>query len=205
MFHLVVATHNPHKTSEFAAALAPLVTISDLTGQPDFPPVVETGRTFEENAILKAEAASRFLPNLVISDDSGLEAVALGGAPGVRSARYASESATDEENVAKLLQELRAADPNGRMRGARFCCVLALARGGKVLERFYGEVKGVIAPEPRGNSGFGYDPVFVPEGYTKTFAELGAVVKDQISHRAQAVAELRRYLDELVRRGPRLN
>ena len=194
--HLIVATRNPHKTREFAAALGAAFTVSDLTTGPALPAVAETGRTFEENAILKALAASSRVSGLVVSDDSGLEVEALNGAPGVYSARYAGEGATDGENVAKLLTELRACAPEASERPARFCCVLALAEGEGILSLFSGTVSGFIVPEPRGDGGFGYDPVFAPEGYAETFAELGDAVKNQISHRAQALARLRDFFEQ---------
>ena len=200
MHRLVIATRNAHKTREFARARGTAATISDLANRRDFPPVAETGRTFEENAVLKAVAASLLTPNLVLSDDSGLEVAPLNGAPGVYSARYAGEDATDGANVAKLLFELRRIDSEARERRARFVCVLALARAGQILSLFRGTVCGLIAPKPRGESGFGYDPIFVPDGFTQTFAELGNLVKSEISHRAQAIAQLREYLDNRIER-----
>ena len=172
--------------------LAPLFKVTDLTAIRDLESVVESGDTFEANAILKATAASRALPGLVIADDSGLEVDALAGAPGVRSARYAGENATDEANVAKLLHALQ----NSTGRAAQFRCVLALAEAGGIVALFDGRVRGRITYSPAGASGFGYDPVFVPEGYDQTFAELGAATKNALSHRARAVADLRAYLLE---------
>jgi len=194
MHRLVLATRNAHKAREFVQILGPGFSVTDLTGMNDLPEVEENGASFEENAILKALAVSNVLPGLVVSDDSGLEVVALHGAPGVRSARYAGESATDEENVAKLLSEIRAADPGEKERCARFCCTLALADAGKILRTFHGAVNGVIVSGARGERGFGYDPVFAPERYAQTFAELGVNVKNRISHRAEAIARLREYL-----------
>lgn len=188
--HLMLATRNAHKTREFAALLGREFTVHDLNENGGFAAVEETGRTFEENATLKAVAASRVIDDLVVADDSGLQVEALDGAPGIRSARYAGEQATDEENVGKLLREL-----NGSTnRVARFCCVIAAARNGKVIARFVGEVEGTITTVPSGSEGFGYDPIFVPKEFSQTFAKLGDDVKNRISHRAMAVARLRYYL-----------
>jgi XTP/dITP diphosphohydrolase len=197
--HLLIATHNAHKTRELAELLGIDFEISDLRTMLDLDPVEETGHTFEENACLKAIAASQHTRVLVLADDSGLEVEALGGAPGVYSARYAGPEATDAGNIAKLLRELRRVDPEGANRDAQFRCVLALARGGKMVGIFDGIVKGHIIDSPRGENGFGYDPVFVPLGHRETFAELGDAVKNQISHRAAAIAELRQGWPKLCR------
>ncbi len=174
--------------------LGPRFCIRDLTGRRDLPEVEETGSTFEENATLKAVTISRFVPELVVADDSGLEVDALGGAPGVYSARYAGEGAADSDNVAKLLAELArngvTAEP-----AAQFCCVLAVAQTGKLLRTFEGIVRGAIARAAAGGGGFGYDPIFKPEGSQSTFAELGEAAKNGVSHRARAVAQLRDYLN----------
>ncbi len=192
--NLLLATRNAHKTAEFAQILGGEFIVSDLRSLPDALEVEETGNTFEENAILKAVAASRRTKMLVVADDSGLEVEALGGAPGIRSARYAGEHATDAQNVTKLLTELRRARGSASDANARFCCALAIARSGVAIATIAGEVRGSIVSAPAGEAGFGYDPVFVPEGFQETFAELGAETKNRISHRARAVAELRRYL-----------
>lgn len=192
MHRLVLATRNAHKTREFAEILGPGFVVTDLSGMTEVPEVEETGTTFEENAVLKAVTASRLISGWVVSDDSGLSATALGGEPGVRSARYAGEHATDRENIARLLLNLQGTGD----RKAAFHCAIALAEEGRVLEIFYGTVPGSIIREPRGERGFGYDPVFIPEGYTQTFAELGDAVKNAISHRAAAIAQLRDYLSE---------
>ncbi|MEP6810048.1 MAG: RdgB/HAM1 family non-canonical purine NTP pyrophosphatase [Chthoniobacterales bacterium] len=194
MHRITLATRNAHKTREFAHILGSEFRISDLADTPAIPEVEETGETLAENAILKALAASAILPGTILSDDSGLEVDALQGAPGVRSARYAGASATDAENVAKLITDLRAANANGRPWTGRFHCVIALAKNGDLLETFHGTVHGIIIPQPRGAGGFGYDPVFVPDGYQQTFAEMDASVKDLISHRANAITLLRDYL-----------
>ncbi len=187
MIPLLLATRNAHKTREFAQILGGEFAVSDLTSSTEIPPVEETGCTFEENAVLKAVTISKTRPGLVVADDSGLEVDVLGGAPGIFSARYSGESATDQENIGKLLQELReAAD-----RRACFRCVIVLARKGETLAVFAGELEGTISLEPRGKNGFGYDPIFIPAGHDRTFAELGEETKNRISHRARAVAQLR--------------
>lgn len=194
MSHLILATRNAHKTREFRGILGPGFVLEDLRAFPDWPEVEETGATFEENAILKARATSRRMAGLVVSDDSGLEVAALGGAPGVHSARYAGAEATDEMNVHKLLDALR--DCGSDERRAQFKCVLALAVKGRVVRTLVGAVSGSIVDAPRGKAGFGYDPIFQPDGYAETFAELGAEEKNRISHRAKAIAALREYLRE---------
>lgn len=186
---LLVATKNAHKTSEIAAILGPSWEVTDLTAHPEIEAPEETGETFEENAKIKALAAARVFPGIVLADDSGLEVDALGGAPGVKSARYAGENATDADNRALLLKELEKEDARGKARSARFRCVLALAQGDMVLGVFDGAVEGIIVNREKGSGGFGYDPLFVPEGYCETFGELPAEVKNQLSHRARALAK----------------
>jgi XTP/dITP diphosphohydrolase len=160
---------------------------------PHLPEVEETGATFEENAIVKALAATAHSGALVVADDSGLEVDALNGAPGVHSARFAGPHATDAANVAKLRKDLSGLG-EGFDRSARFCCVLAVAQKGELLATFVGAVEGQIATSVSGSGGFGYDPVFVPEGFTQSFAQLGAESKNAISHRAKALEKLRAYL-----------
>ncbi|HSH37181.1 MAG TPA: non-canonical purine NTP pyrophosphatase, partial [Chthoniobacterales bacterium] len=144
MHHVLFATRNAHKTREFAQMLGPNFRVTDLTRRTDLPEVEESGGTFEENATLKAVTISQLLPGLVVADDSGLEVEALGGAPGIYSARYAGPHASDRENVAKLLAELAAAGAAGAP-VAQFRCVLAVAEGGTVLRTFDGAIRGVIA------------------------------------------------------------
>ncbi|MDQ6859605.1 MAG: RdgB/HAM1 family non-canonical purine NTP pyrophosphatase [Verrucomicrobiota bacterium] len=191
MQFVLLATRNALKTREFAALTGSEFTVRDATSIPGLAMVEETGATFTENAILKATAISRIVPGLVVADDSGLEVDSLGGAPGVFSARYAGEHASDHENVAKLLATMRGAD-----RAAQFRCVLALSENGETVATFDGVVRGRIADSAAGWNGFGYDPVFVPEGYEQTFAQLGDAVKSAISHRARAAAQLLDYLRE---------
>lgn len=195
MRQLLLATRNAHKTREFAEILGEEFVVRDLASGPDMPVIEETGATFEENAILKAVAVSKRFPGMVVADDSGLEVDALEGAPGIYSARYAGPGAKDGDNVARLLSELRKRSA-GRLPAARFRCVLALAKAGKLIDTFEGVVEGAIVDEPRGKGGFGYDPVFQPFGLTQTFGELPSKEKNRISHRANAVRLLRAGLRE---------
>lgn len=181
---LLLATRNAGKTREVREILGDGWTVEDLTNRPDVPDVEETGITFEENARLKAMAASAGYDGWVLADDSGLEVDVLGGEPGVRSARFAGDNATMEENRALLLRRLGGA-PDRR---ARFRCVLALARGGDVLAVFSGAVEGVIADAESGTGGFGYDSLFLPEGGVRTFAQMSPAEKHALSHRGRALA-----------------
>ena len=193
MPQLLLATRNPHKTREFSEMLGADFVIRDLSKETQAPVIDETGSTFEQNAILKAVGISRQFPGLVVADDSGLEVDALNGAPGVFSARYAGATATDQSNVAKLLEELSARRGDQPFT-ARFRCVLALAQGNDVLGTFEGAVEGTIVDGPRGSNGFGYDPIFQPIGFDRTFAQLLADETNRISHRAAAVRLLREAL-----------
>ncbi len=192
---LLLATHNQHKSREFHELLGTDFNITDLTSFPEITLPEETGRTFEANATLKAIAASK--DRLVIADDSGLEIDALGGAPGIFSARYAGEHGNAGANISKLLRELGARNVAREKRSARFRCVIALARDGKLLGTFEGAVGGNIVDPPRGTGGFGYDPVFQPDGFALTFAEMPPELKNRISHRAQAIAALRKGLRDI--------
>jgi XTP/dITP diphosphohydrolase len=189
---LLIATRNHGKAREFRGLLGDAVRISDLNDYPEIPDIAETGRTFAENAIIKALAVSGRCPGLVLGDDSGLEVDSLGGAPGIYSARYAGEPANDQRNIEKLQDDL--ANFCKEQRVARFRCVLALAENGKVLGTFAGTVEGAVIDHVRGARGFGYDPIFVPNGFDQTFAELPAAIKNAISHRARAVKALRATL-----------
>ena len=173
--------------------LGPVFALEDLRSHPEIGDVVEDGATFAENARLKAVTVSRQLPGLVLADDSGLEVDSLGGAPGVRSARYAAEAANDAMNRRKLIEEMARLTPDAS-RMARFRCVLVLARGGEVLGTFAGAVEGEIIGVERGVDGFGYDALFQPIGFKKTFAELSARKKNAVSHRGAAVDQLRLFL-----------
>lgn len=194
MPRLLIATKNSHKTGEIRAILGNAWTVSDLNDIPDTVSPEETGTTFAENAAIKAVAASATFPGWVLADDSGLEVDALGGAPGVYSARYAGPNATDADNRVKLLQELAADGARGKARSARFRCVMCVARDGQAFGSFDGAVEGVIVNGERGEGGFGYDPLFVPEGYCETFGQLSAEVKNQQSHRARALAKAQVFL-----------
>ena len=190
--NLLLATRNQNKTREFAQVLCSNFTLRDLTSVRDPPEIRETGRAFEDNAVIKAIAISKIFPHeMVIADDSGLEVDVLNGAPGIFSARYGGENASDLRNVEKLLLELQGATE----RSARFRCVIALAKNGKLITTLAGEVAGTITKSPRGENGFGYDPIFIPEGFEETFAELPPETKNVISHRAKAVTELVRYFN----------
>ncbi len=190
MIELVVATRNGHKTREIQLILGPEFSVRDLGAHPEVSEIRESGTSFEENAKLKALAASKQLPALVIADDSGLEVDALGGAPGIYSARYAGANATEKDKIDKLLRELARVRAIENGRRARFRCVVVLARNGNLLGTFEGIVEGSIADEARGDSGFGYDPIFIPEGLKQTFGELPTEVKNTISHRAKAIRAL---------------
>jgi len=193
---LFVASTNRKKLAELVQVLAgagvQIVSSADFPGLPE---VDETGGTFAENAQLKAVSASGYTGLLSLADDSGLEVDALGGAPGVRSARFAAAgagNASDEANRKKLLEELvNVAAPQ---RTARFRCAIAVAFRGKVVLQSSGAVEGIIIERERGTGGFGYDSLFVPSGFVKTFAELSAAEKSEISHRAQALVALKPQL-----------
>ena len=187
---LLLATRNQHKLREFGRLLAPAGIV--VTGLPDrvqLPP--EDGATFADNALPKARTAAAATGRAAIADDSGIEAEALGGRPGVRSARFAGESASDEENLAKLMAE---APAGSRL---RYVCALAYVDPAAGTERlFFGACTGRVARVPRGSRGFGYDPAFLPDGEHGgyTMAELDDADKDRISHRGRAVGELLRWL-----------
>jgi XTP/dITP diphosphohydrolase len=194
---ILLATRNAGKVREVRGMLSGFpVEIVSLLDLPEMPDVVEDGTTFQENALKKARELARRFPGMVVADDSGLEVDALQGGPGVRSARYAGEKATDPENNRKLLDELISA-PEKR-RTARFRCVLALVQPDGREWIAEGSCEGRIASEPRGNRGFGYDPVFLVPELGKTFAELTTEEKNRISHRARALAALRATLEELL-------
>jgi XTP/dITP diphosphohydrolase len=190
MQKLLVATGNSHKTDEIRAILGEDYVVSDLKAHPDLPEVEETGTTFLENATLKAVEISKQVDGLILSDDSGLEVDALGGEPGVYSSRYAGEAGNDAANNKKLLHELQGEDS----RTARFRCVMVLAQDGEVLASFDGAVEGRMLSELHGEGGFGYDPLFVPDGYDQTFSQLSEGIKNQLSHRAVAMQKVVAWL-----------
>jgi XTP/dITP diphosphohydrolase len=194
---LILATRNAHKVREIRLILGPKFAIRGLSSSDQVAEIDENGSSYEENAILKAVTVSRQLPGLIVGDDSGLEVDALGGIPGIFSARYGGANATNEQKIRKLLDELTSADAKDDERTARFRCVLAVARDGQLLGTFEGTAKGRIAQVARGSHGFGYDPIFIPAGFEKTFAELPDEVKNNISHRASAIGKLKPKLPAL--------
>ena len=191
MSALVLATRNDHKLRELREAL-PGIEIDPLPPEVELPP--ETGETFAENALGKARAAHDATGRTGIADDSGIEAYGLGGRPGVRSARYAGEDATDEENLAKLLEEVGAQDD----RRVAYVCAIALVGEDGAESVFEGRCEGTLASEPRGAGGFGYDPAFVPDDTgpddDRTMAELSPAEKHAISHRGRAARKLASHL-----------
>jgi len=192
MLNLLVATRNAHKTKEIQEMLGANYDVLDLNSG-EFPNVEETGTTFLENATLKAVQISEAVDGVVLSDDSGLEVDALDGEPGVYSARYGGTDGDHQANNKKLMAELGKLDAEVD-RSARFRCVMVLAKDGEVLAHFDGCVEGSIIETLRGEKGFGYDPLFIPEGYDETFAELGSEVKNKMSHRGRAMAPVMEWL-----------
>lgn len=191
---LVFATSNAHKTEEVAAILGTGWQVEDLRAHPGVTLDEETGDTFEANAIIKAVSGSRGAPGLlVLADDSGLEVDILGGAPGVRSARYAGEAATSADNRVKLKAELSKLPQDAPFTG-RFHCCMVLARDGAVLHITHGSVEGRLLTQEVGEGGFGYDALFIPDGYADTFGVLSAETKNQLSHRARALAAMKEQL-----------
>jgi XTP/dITP diphosphohydrolase len=193
---VILATRNRHKIAELHRLLnVPGLVVEDLRGW-TVPEVEEDGATYEENAIKKARAVAEGTGLPALADDSGLEVDSLDGAPGVRSARYAGEGASDAANRAKLLQAL-AGVPDER-RTARFRCAIAIAMPGGSVMTVEGACEGAILREERGSGGFGYDPLFLPEGERETFAEMSDAKKDSLSHRGVAVRRAAEVLEGLV-------
>lgn len=194
---LLVATTNQGKSREIAATLAALpVRILSLADEGIRSICPETGKTFEANARAKAEFYSRLTGRLTLAEDSGLEIKAVRYAPGVHSARFSGSGATDLKNIAKVLRLLSAV-PRVRRR-ARFVCVMALARNGHILQVARGRVRGTIASEPRGDQGFGYDPIFYYHPYRKTFGEVTADMKNAVSHRGRALRGIKSRLNRVL-------
>jgi len=187
---LILATRNPHKTAEIRAMLGDRFEVLDVTSFPELPEIAETGSTFLENARLKALGISRLLDGWVLSDDSGLEVDALDGAPGVWSSSFGGQEGNHPLNNARLMAVM--VGKTGRQ--ARFRCTMVLARNGREEANFSGTVEGRIIDTPRGQQGFGYDPLFVPDGFKQTFAELGEEVKNTLSHRSRALAKVVNHL-----------
>jgi XTP/dITP diphosphohydrolase len=185
---LCLATRNEHKVAEMAGVLAPYWVVKSSADYPELEEIEETGGTFLENATLKAQITSASVPDYVLADDSGLECDALEGAPGVFSARYGGIPSSTEKNNAKLLEELkRVGAETPQQRAGRYRCVLALAKGGEIIQSFDGVCEGTLALSAKGTGGFGYDPLFIPQGYARTFGQLGAKTKANLSHRALAL------------------
>lgn len=197
---IIFATRNQAKIVEIAAIWPRKdVKLHSLIDFPDLPHVEEDGDTFRDNAVKKACEIASASGMLTIADDSGLEVDALGGQPGVVSARFAGEGATDRANNEKLLSLMEELPPE--MRRARFICAIALADAGGLIDVVEGRCEGVIVDKERGTKGFGYDPVFVMQGYQKTFAEIGQETKNRISHRARAVEKAALALEKYLGKG----
>jgi len=191
---LIIATRNPHKTAEIRAMIGDKFEVLDVTTFPDLPVIEETGTTFLENARLKALGISRLVEGLVLSDDSGLEVDALNGAPGVWSSSYGGEEGNHTKNNLRLMQEMK----DTPSRTARFRCTMVVAETGRELAHFDGTVEGRIADAPSGGEGFGYDPLFIPDGFDRTFAELGEETKNTFSHRSRALAKVMDSINSLA-------
>src|SRR4030042_6293860 len=186
---IVLATRNKEKIEEIKRITSGIaISIFTLEDFPGCPEVEEDGTTFEENAVKKAVTVARFAGKPARADDSGLEVYALNGAPGTLSARYAGEGTDDRRNIEKLLYEMRSLVEEKR--GARFVCCIALALPDGRVSTFYGYSEGSIGMEPKGLDGLGYDPVFYPVGYDRTFAEMSGGGKDGISHRGKALIDV---------------
>ena len=198
MKNIILASSNKGKLKEFNDIFSPLgynvLSFSSIIDGVQLP--METGSTFQENAAIKAEAISVLTTEIVLADDSGLVVDALDGAPGIYSARFAGEDSSDENNNKKLLKMLR--DVPIDQRSAKFVCVIALARQGSETVIFKGECRGKIGYSITGLNGFGYDPLFIEETTNKTFGELNAVEKNNLSHRGHALKLVGQYLEENI-------
>jgi XTP/dITP diphosphohydrolase len=192
---IAIASHNAHKLREIARICAdwPVAWLTVENHEGPWPDVEETGSTYLENARLKAEAGAAALGLPALADDSGIEVDALGGRPGPRSARFAGEDATDERNLQDLIRALKGVPKSGRT--ARYRCLAVLASPDGETYAAEGICEGILLTKPRGNRGFGYDPIFVPAGWDDTMAELTDEEKDRISHRGRALRALRDVLD----------
>jgi len=201
---LLVATRNKKKLKEIKEILSGLelkvISLADYKGMPR---IVEDGRTFEQNAAIKASTIAKFTKKLVLGEDSGLQVKALGNRPGVYSARYSGAGATDKRNNSKLLKELK--NVPLKKRRARYQCSVALADPGGIIGVVSGQCDGIIGFRPKGHSGFGYDPLFVIEKYGKTFAELGPEIKHTMSHRYKALKKLRLSMERYLKRSRRVS
>lgn len=199
MLEILIASHNKGKIEEFEELLLPLdIKVSSLVDYPELSPVEESGKTFEENAKLKAETIANHLQLITLADDSGLSVPILNYEPGVYSARYAGENANDLQNVEKLLKKMRGL--SGKERQAYFTTVIAVAYPNQETLLAKGDVHGIINHEPKGINGFGYDPIFYYESDQQTFAQMSRERKNEISHRARAVLELQKELPSWLER-----
>ncbi len=200
MLEIVISSRNKEKKRELRALLKGLkIKVLDLNDFPAAPRVEEKGKTFEENAAAKALKIAKFTKRLTLADDSGLEVKALGGRPGIYSARFAGKNATYEANNRKLLRLLKAV-PKPKRR-AKFVCVIAIADKDKLVGLVRGECSGWITFEPKGKNGFGYDPVFFSPKYSKTFAQLSSRQKNAVSHRGRALRKAKKVIQRRLRRG----
>lgn len=190
---IVIATRNKRKIEEIKRIVGDrTVSMLSLDEFRKCPEVEEAGETFEANAVKKAVTVSKWTGKPALADDSGLEVDALGGAPGVFSSRYAGPGGDDDKNIRKLLDAMRSVGVERR--GGRFVCCLALASPSGGVKTFWGHVRGRIGTEPSGANGFGYDPIFYPDGHHRTFAEMSDAEKDAISHRGKALRQLGEYI-----------
>ncbi|QGT98878.1 Nucleoside 5-triphosphatase RdgB (dHAPTP, dITP, XTP-specific) [Candidatus Syntrophocurvum alkaliphilum] len=194
--HLLIASRNQKKKSELEDILSDIdveiITLDDIN---EIPEVIEDGSTFEENAIKKAEMTAELSGYITLADDSGLEVDYLNGEPGIYSARFAGDNATDEKNNEKLLDLLQNIEKEQRT--ARFKCVIAISIPNGKTYIADGECNGIIADTPRGDGGFGYDPLFIPDGYNESFAELDKEEKNSISHRGRALKKAKKIIDDI--------
>ena len=196
VIRVYLASSNPGKLREYRELAGSHIRIEPLPNFDSLPPFDESTPTFAENAAGKALHYSRYTPGIVLADDSGLVVPALGGAPGVQSARYAGPAASDADRYQKLLREMQT--KIGDDRKARFVCVIAIAQTGKALAIVSDRAEGVLATEPRGPGGFGYDPIFLFPDLGRTFAELTGVQKNQYSHRGKSFRKAEKILEALV-------
>ena len=201
MIELLVATRNKGKMREIKDLLKDLpFKITLLNDYPDMPEIVEDGKTFAQNALKKAVTIAMYTKKLTLGEDSGLEVKALKNAPGVYSARFFGEGATDKKNNSKLLKFLKGVPLKKRQ--ARYRCFAALVNGKKVIDVVNGSCEGLIALRSKGKNGFGYDPLFLIPKYGKTFGELDLSIKAKMSHRAKALKKVRKILEKIIRNGP---
>ncbi len=197
MRELIIATQNPGKLREIRQLCTDIdLKITSLADYPQFPDIVEDGDSFHSNAVKKALTISARTSKLVMGEDSGLEVEALNNQPGIYSARFSGEGATDEKNNAKLLQLLQGVPPVKRR--ARYRCFIALAQNGKVIDVVNGSCCGVITEQLLGSNGFGYDPLFLIPRYQKTFGQLPSEIKAKVSHRSRALKKLRKVLQNFL-------